>query len=79
METFFAIVLGIILGLVVSNTIILIRLTFDLIINKQEQKDDAKYKGHYTCKKCGESMDFSTLTLVEYCPFCGEEYREAKK
>ena len=76
METFFVIVLGIILGLVVSNTIILIRLTFDLIINKQEQEDNSKYKGHYACKKCGESMEFSTQAPVEYCPFCGEEYEE---
>lgn len=71
METFFVIVLGIILGLVVSNTVILMRL-----INKREQKDDAKYKGHYACKKCSESMDFSTQTPVEYCPFCGEKYGE---
>ena len=71
MEYFIYIVLGIILGLVVSNTVILMRL-----INKREQKDDAKYKGHYTCKKCGESMEFSTQTPVEYCPFCGEKYEE---
>lgn len=71
MEYFIYIVLGIILGLVVSNTTILMRL-----INKREQEDDNKYKGHYACKKCGESMDFSTQTLVEYCPFCGEKYEE---
>ena len=76
METFFVIVLGIILGLVVSNTIILIRLTFDLIINKQEQEDNSKYEGYYACKKCGESADFSTQVPVEYCPFCGEKYEE---
>lgn len=72
MEYFIYIVLGIILGLVVSNTAILMRLTFNLIT----KEDDAKYKGHYACKKCGESMDFSTQTPVEYCPFCGEKYEE---
>lgn len=76
MENFIVIVLGIILGLVVSNTLFLIRLMFDLVCNKREQEDNAKYKGHYACKKCGESMNFSTKTSVEYCPFCGEKYGE---
>ena len=76
MEYFIYIVLCIMFGLVVTNTIFLIQLTRNPVCNKREEEDDATYKGHYACTNCGESVNFSTQVSVKYCPFCGKKYGE---